>query len=307
MTKVLIFGGKTGWIGGLMYNMCVEKGIEAVKAETRVENRETLAKELDEVKPSHVLMAAGITGRPNIDWCEDHKPETIRTNVIGTLNVADLCNERGIHVTVYATGCIFQYDEKHPLGSGIGFTETDTPNFDGSFYSKTKGYMEPLLNCYPNCLILRVRMPVSDDLIHRNFVTKIAKYERIVNIPNSMTILHEMLPASLAMAQKGLVGVYNFTNPGVISHNEVMDLYIKYIDPTYTYKNFTIEEQNKILKAARSNNELDTTKLMKDMPEGVVINDIKTAYELCFQRMKVNLTKMGWLPDNMPAEFVRNK
>jgi len=307
MTKVLIFGGKTGWIGGLMYNMCVEKGIEAVKAETRVENRETLAKELDEVKPSHVLMAAGITGRPNIDWCEDHKPDTIRTNVIGTLNVADLCNERGIHVTVYATGCIFQYDEKHPLGSGIGFTEEDTPNFDGSFYSKTKGYMEPLLSCYPNCLILRVRMPVSDDLIHRNFVTKIAKYERIVNIPNSMTILHEMLPASLAMAQKGLVGVYNFTNPGVISHNEVMDLYIKYIDPTYTYKNFTIEEQNKILKAARSNNELDTTKLMKDMPEGVVINDIKTAYELCFQRMKVNLTKMGWLPDNMPAEFVRNK
>jgi len=307
MTKVLIFGGKTGWIGGLMYNMCVEKGIEAVKAETRVENRETLAKELDEVKPSHVLMAAGITGRPNIDWCEDHKPDTIRTNVIGTLNVADLCNERGIHVTVYATGCIFQYDEKHPLGSGIGFTEEDTPNFDGSFYSKTKGYMEPLLSCYPNCLILRVRMPVSDDLIHRNFVTKIAKYERIVNIPNSMTILHEMLPASLAMAKKGLVGVYNFTNPGVISHNEVMDLYIKYIDPTYTYKNFTIEEQNKILKAARSNNELDTTKLMKDMPEGVVINDIKTAYELCFQRMKVNLTKMGWLPDNMPAEFVRNK
>lgn len=307
MTKVLIFGGKTGWIGGLMYDLCVEKGIEAVKAETRIENRESLAKELDEVKPSHVLMAAGITGRPNIDWCEDHKPETIRTNVIGTLNVADLCNERGIHVTVYATGCIFQYDEKHALGSGVGFKETDTPNFDGSFYSKTKGYMEPLLECYPNCLVLRVRMPVSDDLIHRNFVTKIAKYERIVNIPNSMTILHEMLPASLAMAKKGLLGVYNFTNPGVISHNEVMDLYIKYIDPTYTYKNFTIEEQNKILKAARSNNELDTTKLMKDMPEGVVINDIKTAYELCFQRMKVNLTKMGWLPDNMPAEFVRNK
>jgi len=250
-------------------------------------------------------MAAGITGRPNIDWCEDHKPETIRVNVIGTLNVADLCHERDIHVTVYATGCIFAYDDKHPLGSGIGFTEEDTPNFDGSFYSKTKGYMEPLLKCYPNCLILRVRMPVSDDLFHRNFVTKIAKYERIVNIPNSMTILHEMLPASLAMAKKGLTGVYNFTNPGVISHNEVMELYKKYIDPTYTYQNFTLEEQAKILKAGRSNNELDTTKLMRDMPEGVEINEIHKAYELCFQRMKENLTKMGWLPDNMPAEFVR--
>lgn len=280
-------------------------GIECFLSETRIENREDVARELDEIKPTHVLMAAGITGRPNIDWCEDHKPETLRVNVIGTLNVADLTFMRGIHCTIYATGCIFKYDDAHPLGSGIGFDEDAAPNFDESFYSKTKGYMEPMLKCYPNCMILRVRMPISDDLFHRNFVTKIVKYERVVNIPNSMTVLTEMLPASLAMAKKGLTGVYNFTNPGVISHNEVLDLYKKYIDPTYTYKNFTVEEQAKVIKAGRSNNELDTTKLMKDLPEGIVINDIKTACELCFQRMKVNLTAMGWLPDDLPAEFKR--
>lgn len=306
MTSVIIYGGKTGWIGGLMAKLIAETpDIKVHLAEARIENREDVARELDEVKPSHVLMSAGITGRPNIDWCEDHKPETIRTNVIGTLNVADLCMMRDIHVTVYATGCIFKYDEAHPLGSGIGFTEEDAPNFDGSFYSKTKGYMEPMLKCYPNCLILRVRMPVSDDLIHRNFVTKIVKYERVINIPNSMTILHEMLPASLAMAKAGLTGVYNFTNPGVISHNEVLDLYTKYIDPTYHYKNFTVEEQAKVIKADRSNNELDTTKLLRDMPEGIKITPIKEAFEQCFIRMKANLTEMGWLPDNMPAEFVR--
>lgn len=282
-----------------------EEGVEVFLGNARIENREQLAKELDEIKPTHVLMAAGITGRPNIDWCEDHKPDTIRTNVIGTLNVADVTNERGIHNTVYATGCIFKYDEAHPLGSGIGFVEESKPNFAESFYSETKGYMEEMLKCFPNTLILRVRMPISDDLFHRNFITKIAKYERIVNIPNSMTVLTEMLPASLAMAKADLRGVYNFTNPGVISHNECMDLYKKYIDPTYTYKNFTVEEQAKVIKAGRSNNELDTTKLMRDMPEGVVINDIKTAVDLCFQRMKVNLTELGWLPDNMPAEFKR--
>ena len=108
-----------------------------------------------------------------------------------------------------------------------------------------------MLKCYPTCLILRVRMPVSDDLIHRNFVTKIVKYEKVVNIPNSMTILHEMLPLSLAMAKKGLTGVYNFTNPGVISHNQVLDLYKKYIDSTYTYQNFTVEEQAKVIKVVR--------------------------------------------------------
>eukprot|EP00557_Chaetoceros_sp_GSL56_P006433 CAMPEP_0176505120 /NCGR_PEP_ID=MMETSP0200_2-20121128/16315_1 /TAXON_ID=947934 /ORGANISM="Chaetoceros sp., Strain GSL56" /LENGTH=279 /DNA_ID=CAMNT_0017904633 /DNA_START=838 /DNA_END=1673 /DNA_ORIENTATION=+ len=276
MKRVLIYGGKTGWIGGLMAELVKKEGLELFLGEARIENRESVAKELDDVKPTHVLMAAGITGRPNIDWCEDNKPATIRTNVIGTLNVADLTNERGIHCTVYATGCIFKYDEAHPLGSGIGFKEEDYPNFAESFYSETKGYMEQMLKCYPHCLILRVRMPISDDLFHRNFVTKIAKYERVVNIPNSMTVLTEMLPASLAMAKKGLTGVYNFTNPGVISHNEVLDLYKKYIDPSYTYKNFTVEEQAKVIKAGRSNNELDTTKLMADMPDGVVINDIKT-------------------------------
>lgn len=250
-----------------------------------------------------MLLAAGITGRPNIDWCESHKVETLRTNVIGWMNVADLCDMRNIHCTVYATGCIYKYDDDHPLGSGKGFTEEDPPNFDGSFYSKTKGFMEPMMKEYPNNLILRVRMPISDDLSHRSFVTKIAKYEKVVNIPNSMTVLAEMLPASLAMAKKGLTGVYNFTNPGVISHNEVLDLFTKYIKPDFKYSNFSVEEQAKILKADRSNNELDTTKLMRDMPEGIVINDIKTAMEKCFQRMKVNLEKEGVLPDKLPSEF----
>ena len=294
------------WLTRLPMIVCILAGIEVFVAESRVQNTEAVSKELDEIKPTHVLNSAGITGRPNIDWCEDHKPETMRTNVIGTLNLADLCYQRGIHCTVYATGCIFAYDEKHPLGSGIGFTEEDTPNFSGSFYSQTKSYMEPMLKEYPNCLILRVRMPVADDLFHRNFVTKIVKYERVVNIPNSMTILKEMLPLSLGMAKKGLTGVYNFTNPGVISHNQVLDLYIKYIDPTYTYKNFSLEEQAKVIKAGRSNNELDTTKLLRDMPEGMEINDILTAYELCFQRMKENLTKQyGPLPDSLPEEFRR--
>jgi len=32
------------------------------------------------------------------------------------MNVADLCEERGIHHTLYATGCIFEYDAAHPIG-----------------------------------------------------------------------------------------------------------------------------------------------------------------------------------------------
>jgi hypothetical protein len=29
------------------------------------------------------VVSPWVTGRPNVDWCEDHKVETIRGNVIG--------------------------------------------------------------------------------------------------------------------------------------------------------------------------------------------------------------------------------
>ena len=102
---------------------------------------EVLFEVLEREKPTHVLNAAGCTGRPNVDWCEDHKEETMRSNVIGTMNLTDCCFLKGIHCTVYATGCIYEYDDKHPW-DGPGYTETDPANFKGSFYSETKGHVE---------------------------------------------------------------------------------------------------------------------------------------------------------------------
>ena len=236
------------------------------------------------------MNCAGQTGRPNVDWCEDNKEATIRSNVIGTLNLADVCWLHGVHLTNFATGCIYVYDEQHQMSSGNGFLETDPANFDGSFYSKTKAMVEPIISVYSNVLTLRLRMPVSDDLSPRNFVTKISKYEHVVNIPNSNSILHDLLPASLLMAEKGVTGVYNVTKPGAISHNEVLDLDKKYSDPSFTYKNFTLEQQAKVIKAGRSNCELDTTKLVNKLKElGITIPEIHDAYELCFQRMAANM------------------
>lgn len=69
--------------------------------------------------------------------------------MIGTLNLAEACHLKGIHLTLYATGCIFEYDEEHPIG-GSTFTEEDTPNFLGSFYRKTKAYVEDMMKSYKN-------------------------------------------------------------------------------------------------------------------------------------------------------------
>ncbi|XP_022738127.1 bifunctional dTDP-4-dehydrorhamnose 3,5-epimerase/dTDP-4-dehydrorhamnose reductase isoform X2 [Durio zibethinus] len=144
--KFLIYG-RTGWIGGLLGKLCESKGIDFEYGSGRLENRPSLESDMAAVKPTHVFNAAGVTGRPNVDWCESHKVETIRTNVVGTLTLADVCRDKGLVLINYATGCIFEYDAAHPIQSGIGFKEEDTPNFTGSFYSKTKAMICSAAGC----------------------------------------------------------------------------------------------------------------------------------------------------------------
>ena len=298
MSDIYLLFGKNGWIGGQLVEMLKAQGKTVFLADSRSYNRESVIAEFEKYKPTHVLNAAGVTGRPNVDWCEDNKLETIRSNILGTLTIADICELKGIHHLLYATGCIFEYDETHVIG-GKGFTEEDSANFHGSFYSHTKALCEDLLRNYKHTCTLRVRMPISDDLSGRNFVTKIVKYDKVVNIPNSMTVLTDLLPISLIMAERKLTGINNFCNPGAISHNQVLDLYKKHVDPSYTYSNFSLEEQAKVIKAGRSNNTLDHTKLTEALPD-IKIPDIITSMEQVMIRMKANLEKDGTYPEHLP-------
>ncbi|KAK5813961.1 trifunctional UDP-glucose 4,6-dehydratase/UDP-4-keto-6-deoxy-D-glucose 3,5-epimerase/UDP-4-keto-L-rhamnose-reductase RHM1-like [Gossypium arboreum] len=279
--KFLIYG-RTGWIGGILGQLCEKHGIPFEYGRGRLENRASLMADIQNIKPTHVFSAAGVTGRPNVDWCESHKTETIRTNVVGTLTLADVCRQHELLMMNFATGCIFEYDAAHPQGSGIGFKEEDKPNFIGSFYSKTKAMVEELLREYDNVCALRVQMPISSDLNNpRNFITKISRYNKVVNIPNSMTILDELLPISIEMAKRNLRGIWNFTNPGVVRHNEILEMYKTYIDPNFQWTNFTLEEQAKVIVAPRSNNEMDASKLKKEFPELLPIKEslIKYVFE----------------------------
>lgn len=280
--KILIFGGKTGWIGKKMARIAECEGHTVIYAKSRLENRKDIVAEIDQTKPDRIINAAGLTGKPNVDWCEEHRAETIRVNLIGTINLIDAAFEKNIHVTNISTGCIYEYDENHQMFSGKGFTEEELPNFDGSFYSRTKIMLEAVLKEYPNVLNLRVKMPISHEL-NKGFVGKIITFEKVVNIPNSMTMLDDLLPIAIDMSIKKITGIYNFVNPGTLSHNEVLDLYRQYIDPDHRYANFTLEEQAKILKARRANAELSAAKLMMLYPE---IPDIKSSLIALFTRMK---------------------
>ena len=116
-------------------------------------------------------------------------------------------------------------------------------------------------------LNVRIRMPITSEKDNvRNFIYKITHYEKICSMENSMTVLPELLPLMIDMAVKKQTGTINLTNPGAITHNDILVMYKEFVDPAFTWQNFSVEEQDKILLSGRSNNVLETIKLQEMYP-----------------------------------------
>jgi len=217
--------------------------------------------------PDRVVCMVGRThgeGFSTIDYLEQPGKllDNCRDNLYAPISMAIICNNMNVHFTYLGTGCIFNYDEEHPCGSTNGFTEDDDPNFFGSSYSTVKGFTDRLIRLMSDSVLnLRIRMPIIAENHPRNFLTKISNYHKICSVHNSMTVLPDLLPIAYDMMKRGITGTVNLTNPGTISHDEILQMYKEKVDPTFKWENFSIEEQDKILLSKRSNNMLDTSKL----------------------------------------------
>src|SRR5216110_3846415 len=51
---------------------------------------------LREHRPKFVINCAGVTGEGNIDWCEDHKSQTLLWNLVLPVTVGNACASHGI-------------------------------------------------------------------------------------------------------------------------------------------------------------------------------------------------------------------
>jgi len=292
--KVLLYG--EGWIGNKVIEQLEKLNHKVVIGKVRAEDQAGLEQEIKDNVPTHVMSFIGRThgsiGKDiytTIDYLEQPGKikENIRDNLYSPIVLAFLCSKLGIHFTYLGTGCIFEYDSTHPFGQEVnGFMEDSVPNFFGSSYSTVKGYTDRLMHLFnDNVLNLRIRMPITSDFNSRNFITKITTYKKVCSIPNSMTVLDELIPILIDMAEKKVVGTINLTNPGLISHNEILEMYKEIVNPAFKWDNFTIEEQAKVLSAGRSNNYLDTTILEKLYPN---VMSIKESVRQCLVNMKNN-------------------
>jgi nucleoside-diphosphate-sugar epimerase len=278
--------GATGYLGSHVIKWLQIKGKKFTTSRSRLENRQDLLKDIELYQPKYVICAAGLAGRPNIDWFENNKQEAIRVNVVGQLNVVDVCFQYKVHCTVFGSGMVYSYDEKHPVGSGIGFSEEEEPNYTKLYYTELRVILEKLLKAYDNVLNLRVFFPLSDDFHPRSLLAKIIKFEKIVNIPNSFTVVDDLWPVMIEMIEKNITGTYNFTNPGTMTLDEMLQLYKTYIDPTHNWKTVSLEEYKTLMKMERPNAELNVDKLLTLFPN---IPHIKIAVENLIKRRKQSL------------------
>jgi 3,5-epimerase/4-reductase len=284
--------GSNGWIGQQFIELLDSKynSIDYVCGSSRVDNEKDVEDEINRVQPTHIISFIGrthgsIDGKvySTIDYLEQEGKlrENINDNLYSPLVLAELCRIYNIHYTYLGTGCIFEYLKDDQT---FTFKEDSLPNFFGSSYSIVKGFTDRLMHFYKDSVLnLRIRMPITGERNSRNFITKITTYEKICSVPNSMTVLPELLPYVVDMMLKGTKGTVNLTNPGVISHNEILEMYKELVDNEFTWKNFSEEEQRKILASGRSNNHLDTTRLETLYP---MVDTIHLAVRKCLMMYK---------------------
>ncbi|HAI98632.1 TPA: hypothetical protein DCL30_03815 [Candidatus Peribacteria bacterium] len=269
---ILIFGAK-GYLGQAFLTVYPD----AVTTNADIADPQAVANVLDEVKPTVVINTAGKTGRPNIDWCEEHKMETVRSNVLGPLVLLEECAKRKIYWVNLGSGCIYDGDN-----GGRGFSEEDEPNYSGSFYSRTKLWIDRILRDFP-VLVLRLRMPFDGSVNPRSLITKISSYSRVLDVKNSITYLPDFLAASARLIEKRKTGLYNIVNPGAISPYEIMQMYQKIVDPARQFERLTMEQMPQVARTGRSNCILSGRKLEA---EGIRMRPVTEAVQEALMKLK---------------------
>lgn len=224
---IYLLGG-SGYVGQAYQRLLQSKGLpfrNLRRAELDYSDVATLTAALRSERPEFVINAAGYTGKPNVDACENDKAECLFGNSVLPGRIAAACEAAGIPWGHVSSGCIYT----GARADGGEFTEEDAPNFsfrqnNCSFYSGTKALGEEVLAGRPNVYLWRLRIPFDHVDSPRNYLTKMMRYPRLLQAENSISQLDEFVAATFACWEKRVpFGTYNVTNPGRITTRRVVE------------------------------------------------------------------------------------
>lgn len=254
--KILIFGK------GYMGERCARAwGEEAVLSDVHVRSVEDALHEISRVQPDVVFNAAGVKGTPNVDWCEDHQLETIRGNTMMPLQLADACQQSRVYLLHMGSGCIFYGDSTHP---DKAWREDDFGN-PRPVYSRSKWAADLALSTLPNVGVARIRMPIDWMPAPGNLIDKLAGFEKVIDVENSVTIVDDMIAVFYQLLAKRAEGIFHVTNPGTMKHRDLLGLYKELVDPTHRCEWITNDElvAQGLAAKGRSNNFLASENLAR--------------------------------------------
>ncbi len=280
MAKVLVFGS-SGWIGSRI----MEALEDAEPTRADITDPEAVRAEIRRVKPDSVVNAAGKTGKPNVDWCESHPHETYHAFITGPIVLSRVCAEEGVHFVNLGTGCIFYGDSPDPKG----WREDDFANPTAT-YTRAKYASDLALSMLPNVAILRLRMPIEGIPGPRNLITKLASFQKVTDVENSVSVLEDVINALKVVVEKKASGIFHTVNAGTMRHRDLINLYEEIVDPSHSCEWITPKElvSQGIAVKARSNCIMQDNRL----PEiGVHMRPIDVALRACMEEYAEHLKK----------------
>jgi len=225
MIHILLLGGN-GYVGSVFADQIRARGdrLSVIgRQDCDLYVRGELAKRVREISPDILINCAGYTGKPNVDACETDKANCLAGNAVLPGVIAEACHQIRIAWGHVSSGCIFTGRRS----DGHGFGEIDEPNFsfrqnNCSFYSGTKALGEEVLADVDRCFIWRLRIPFSNIDSPRNYLSKLMRYDTLLEAENSLSELNEFVAAALDCFALNLdFGTYNLTNPGSVTTSEV--------------------------------------------------------------------------------------
>lgn len=205
--RILIFGN--GQIAHFYESFYQDKDTELHITRADVTKLDEVRSAIEKFKPTVVINTAAKT---NLEWCGNNRLEAFNVNVLGAGNIAKACDEAGVYLIHFSSGCIFSSvdgkDEK---------TEESTPN-PSSYYGWTKVWSEEIVAFERSndfkYLILRPRQPVSAQVNHKNMLVKMLTFSKFVDTPNSGTVIEDLMGWTDQLIDKQVTGVLHVANSG---------------------------------------------------------------------------------------------
>ncbi len=320
---MILLLGASGYIGQAFVQELQRRGrsfTSLSRKEVDYARFDTLLNYVRAKQPEFVINAAGHTGKPNVDACEDARADTLAGNTLLPQTIAHVCAALAIPWGHVSSGCIFtgakivrnnqvrvEKDMSKPELKSMaehsperihGYTETDEPNFTFrqppcSFYSGTKALAEEAIAGVGQCYIWRLRIPFDEVDNARNYLTKVQRYPRVYDNVNSLSHRGDFVRAALDLwERRAPFGIYNVTNPGFVTTRQVVELVEQILKPKREFEFWASDEEfyRVAAKTPRSNCVMDVSKLLG---AGVKMRPVREALESSLRSWRVEEERLS--------------